>query len=51
MVRKGGLGKGLDALIPAQAAENQTPSPGSSIPIQKIIPNPQQPRQVLKEED
>jgi ParB family transcriptional regulator, chromosome partitioning protein len=55
MARKGGLGKGLDALLqdtsrPAPAA---TPSGDSGVieaPINKIFPNPQQPRQIMKEE-
>ncbi|NMC54212.1 MAG: ParB/RepB/Spo0J family partition protein [Chloroflexi bacterium] len=51
MARKGGLGKGLDALIPSQPVEGQTPAPGMSVSIAKIVPNPRQPRQVLREED
>jgi ParB family chromosome partitioning protein len=51
MARKGGLGKGLDALIPAQSTENEFSAQGTSIPIHKIVPNPQQPRQLLKDED
>jgi len=42
MSKKGGLGRGLGALIPG---ENSTPSSGLSyIPIDQIIPNPRQPR-------
>ena len=51
MARKGGLGKGLDALIPSQPVEGQTTAPGMSVSIAKIVPNPRQPRQVLREED
>lgn len=51
MARKGGLGKGLDALIPSQPVEGQTPAQGMSVSIAKIVPNPRQPRQVLREED
>lgn len=52
--RKGGLGKGLDALIPARQVANETASdqttaeaPGGGameIPIDAISPNPYQPR-------
>lgn len=42
MSRKRGLGKGLDALIPAGV---ETPATGShDIPIDRIKPNPRQPR-------
>lgn len=51
MARKGGLGKGLDALIPSQPVEGQTPAQGMAVSIAKIVPNPRQPRQVLREED
>lgn len=46
MARKGGLGKGLDALIPGSSA---SVGDGNSlfIPVDKIIPNPLQPRHVL----
>jgi len=47
MAYKGGLGRGLDAIIPA-AIE---PTPGTnSIPIGSIIPNPRQPRTMMAEE-
>ncbi len=43
MAKKTGLGKGLDALLPA--AEEQTPEAGiRQIQTDKIIPNPRQPR-------
>jgi len=50
MARKGGLGKGLDALIPGSL-----PSPGEGtstfdVPVEKIIPNPLQPRSVMQPE-
>lgn len=50
MSRKGGLGKGLDALIPGS-----TPAPveGTStfdVSIDKIIPNPLQPRSLMQPE-
>ena len=55
MARKGGLGKGLDALLQdsSQHAPATAPSADSGVreaPIDKIIPNPQQPRQIIKEE-
>lgn len=55
MARKGGLGKGLDALI----QDNSQSSPAvpvsedsgvNQVPINKIIPNPQQPRQKMDPE-
>ncbi len=55
MARKGGLGKGLDALLqdtsqPAPAAAPSVDSGVTEAPINKVIPNPQQPRQIMKEE-
>lgn len=49
MARKGGLGKGLDALIPGGDA----PSPDSStlVEIGKIVPNPFQPRAEMDQEE
>jgi len=49
MVRKGGLGKGLDALIPGS---NVSVGDGNSlfIPVDKIIPNPLQPRHIIGKE-
>lgn len=48
MTRRGGLGKGLGALIPAEA----TSGPGAlqEIPISEIRPNPHQPRDHFDEE-
>jgi ParB family transcriptional regulator, chromosome partitioning protein len=49
MARKGGLGKGLDALIPG--GENQSASGNASlIPVDNIIANPRQPRQDFQDE-
>ena len=46
VVRKSGLGRGLDALIPAEAAvEGYT-----SLPLDAISPNPQQPRRSMSPE-
>jgi ParB family transcriptional regulator, chromosome partitioning protein len=55
MARKGGLGKGLDALLqdtsqPAPAAVPSMDAGVTEAPIDKVIPNPQQPRQIMKEE-
>ncbi|MDX9863538.1 MAG: ParB/RepB/Spo0J family partition protein [Anaerolineaceae bacterium] len=55
MARKGGLGKGLDALLqdPTQPAPAAAPPGDSGVieaPISKVIPNPQQPRQIMKAE-
>jgi ParB family chromosome partitioning protein len=50
-VRKGGLGKGLGALIPS--ADNSGPAGGSSlqeIPVGLVEPNPFQPRSTFEEE-
>lgn len=44
-VRKSGLGRGLDALIPAEAAQGYT-----TIPLDAITPNPQQPRRAMSPE-
>jgi len=51
MTRKGGLGKGLDALIPG-GAEFQASTEGTRlIPIDKIMPNPHQPRELITDTD
>ena len=51
MARKSGLGKGLDALMPEPAGEPVNNSGPMLIPISKIIPNPRQPRYLMKSED
>ena len=51
MVKRGGLGKGLDALIPTEFNAPGVTGPGSNtIPIEKIVPNPRQPRQEMTPE-
>jgi ParB family chromosome partitioning protein len=45
-VRKVGLGRGLEALIPAGAA----PHGFTTIPLDAVVPNPQQPRQGMSEQ-
>ena len=47
-MRKGGLGKGLDALIPS-GFPSQTEGSAAFVPIEQIIPNPRQPRHSLDE--
>ena len=50
MARKGGLGKGLDALIPGEFS-SETGSSEKLAPISLIIPNPLQPREKMAEEN
>jgi len=45
-VRKTGLGRGLEALIPAETAAQGY----STIPLDAIVPNPKQPRQAMSPE-
>ncbi len=50
MAKRSGLGKGLDALIPSN--EPSRSAAGAMLaPIDKVIPNPRQPRQIMKDED
>jgi ParB family transcriptional regulator, chromosome partitioning protein len=51
MARKSGLGKGLDALMPESATESGSSGGALFVPITKIIPNPRQPRYVMRAED
>ena len=51
MARKGGLGRGLSALIPeSEQAPRDERVPSSEVPIGDIVPNPQQPRTVMNPE-
>lgn len=51
MARKGGLGRGLNALIPAGEAEAAGEGSGYlEVPIGSVRPNPLQPRQLFDEE-
>lgn len=50
MAQKSGLGKGLDALIPSGFTAQSTPA-DSHVPLSMVIPNPQQPRDTINEED
>ncbi len=49
MSRKGGLGKGLDALIPSSSPVSIAQG-ASYVPVDHIIPNPQQPRNEIDED-
>lgn len=52
-VRRGGLGRGLGALIPAGAAVSEDDATGArfeELPVDSIEPNPKQPREVFDEE-
>lgn len=51
MARKGGLGRGLTALIPAAEPEPDTSATGlRDLPIGSVYPNPLQPRRLFDEE-
>ena len=53
MARKGGLGKGLDALIPDSSQPYKTAAQNGSAleaPIEKVTANPRQPRQQMNDE-
>lgn len=47
--RKGGLGKGLEALIPA--AEETAAQGVTEVPLASITPNPHQPRSPIRDQD
>jgi ParB family chromosome partitioning protein len=51
MARKGGLGKGLDALIPGEVTEHTSSSSEVFIQTNMIVPNPLQPRDHMNSED
>lgn len=51
MARKGGLGKGLDALIPAGTSLPERESGVYEAPANRIIPNPRQPRVQMDESE
>ncbi len=48
MGRKGGLGRGLEALIPVAPGEPDPRIPVRDVAIDRIAPNPQQPRSVIE---
>ncbi|MEK6221623.1 MAG: ParB/RepB/Spo0J family partition protein [Chloroflexota bacterium] len=48
MAKKSGLGKGLEALIPTTPVNSAIPASGvDRVPVDRIIPNPQQPRSIF----
>ncbi len=49
MARKGGLGRGLGALIPEEQAPRDEHVPVTTVAIGDVVPNPQQPRTVMDE--
>jgi ParB family transcriptional regulator, chromosome partitioning protein len=50
MARKGGLGKGLEALIPGDSP-SQTAGAAAYVPVLKVVPNPHQPRYTIDDRD
>ncbi len=50
-VRKGGLGKGLDALIPGDFSSFEATPADSMVLTANIIPNPRQPRDAMNPDD
>ena len=47
MAKKGGLGRGLDALIPG---ENGVKVSGMTfLPVERVLPNPRQPRSEMND--
>ncbi len=52
MAKKPGLGRGLDALIPgSRPLQTQEENQASELPIEKILPNPHQPRTNMDDEE
>lgn len=51
MARKGGLGKGLDALIPGGGQQVERDGGVAEVPVELIVPNPRQPRSHMDDED
>lgn len=49
-VRKGGLGRGLSALIPEGEAPRDESIPVTEVAIEDVVPNPHQPRTVMDPE-
>lgn len=47
MVRKGGLGRGLSALIPTTGAKEEVLQDLREIPVGSVVPNPNQPRKQM----
>jgi ParB family transcriptional regulator, chromosome partitioning protein len=51
MARKGGLGKGLDALIPSGISQSEQTGGAAEVPVRQIVPNPRQPRLQMDESE
>ena len=51
MARKGGLGKGLDALIPGSSSAPEREAGTMEIALDQIVPNPRQPRVQMDESE
>jgi ParB family chromosome partitioning protein len=54
MSKKGGLGRGLGALIPGDNPSPTSGAPGlglADLPVDQIVPNPRQPRQEMNPEE
>jgi ParB family transcriptional regulator, chromosome partitioning protein len=49
MARKGGLGKGLDALIPSGTSQPEQIGGAAEVPTNQVVPNPRQPRLQMDE--
>jgi ParB family transcriptional regulator, chromosome partitioning protein len=51
MARRGGLGRGLAALIPPGEASDDVRASMAEIPVDAVVPNPRQPREVFDDEE
>jgi ParB family chromosome partitioning protein len=51
MARKGGLGRGLDSLIPGGEQPSATQGSALYVPTENVIPNPHQPRQAIHDQE
>jgi ParB family transcriptional regulator, chromosome partitioning protein len=50
VTRRSGLGRGLDALLPAEKAAPESSTGTAQTPVSAITPNPQQPRKIFENE-
>jgi len=50
MTKRGGLGRGLSALIPTSTEEAVSPAGQLEVPVEAVAPNPRQPRSVFEDE-
>jgi ParB family transcriptional regulator, chromosome partitioning protein len=51
MARRGGLGRGLAALIPPGEAGGGARASMAEVPVDAVVPNPRQPREVFDDEE